>query len=184
MNIGALEGILFVVGEEGITKEKLMDILGVSEDELLNLIDELSKSYESINHGIRISKFGESYKLVTKKEHKEYYQKLIDDNYDKTLSSSALETLAIIAYNFPITRSKIEEIRGVNCDYQIRKLMSLDLIKEEGRSSLPGKPMLYGITDSFLDYFGISKIEDLPKIEEIEENDTVIDLFESKYTED
>ena len=184
MNIGALEGILFVVGEEGITKEKLMDILDISEDELLNLIDELSKSYESIDHGIRISKFGESYKLVTKKEHKEYYQKLIDENYDKTLSPSALETLAIIAYNFPITRSKIEEIRGVNCDYQIRKLMSLDLIKEEGRSTLPGRPMLYGITDSFLDYFGISKIEDLPKIEEIEENDTVVDLFESKYTED
>ncbi len=183
MNIGALEGILFVVGEEGITKEKLMDVLELNDEELTGLINALSKSYEGKEHGIMITKFGDRYKLVTKKEHKKYYQKLIDNNYDGTLSQAALETLAIIAYNNPITRSTIEEIRGVNSDYQVRKLLAFDLIKEVGKSDLPGRPILYGITDQFLDYFGLSKIEDLPKLEEIEEENEEIDLFESKYKE-
>jgi len=184
MNIGVLEGILFVVGEEGITKEKLMSVLDIKENELEGLINALTKRYEGEEHGITITKFGDKYKLVTKKEHKEYYQKLVDNNYDGNLSQASLETLAIIAYNYPITRGMIEEIRGVNSDYQIRKLLAFDLIKEMGRSELPGKPILYGITDSFLDYFGLSKIEDLPKLEEIEEDNETIDLFDSKYKED
>ena len=184
MNIGALEGILFVVGEEGITKEKLMDILNINETDLTGLINALMKRYEGIEHGITITKFGDRYKLVTKKEHKKFYQKLVDDNYDGNLSAAALETLAIIAYNYPITRSGIEEIRGVNSDYQVRKLLAFDLIKEVGKSDLPGRPNLYGITDNFLDYFGLSKIEDLPKLEEIKIDDTTIDLFDSKYKED
>ena len=184
MNIGALEGILFVVGEEGITKEKLISVLDINEQELNGLINALTKRYEGIEHGITITKFGDKYKLVTKKEHKKYYQKLVDNNYDGNLTGAALETLAIIAYNYPITRSAIEEIRGVNSDYQIRKLLAFDLIKEVGKSDLPGRPNLYGITDNFLDYFGLSKIEDLPKLEEVEENDETIDLFDSKYKED
>ena len=184
MNIGVLEGILFVVGEEGITKEKLMNVLDMSEENLNCLINALSKRYESSEHGIMIVKFGDKYKLVTKKEHKSYYQKLVDNNYDGNLTQASLETLAIIAYNYPITRSQIDEIRGVNNDYQIRKLLALDLIKEVGKSDLPGKPTLYGITDAFLDYFGLSKIEDLPKLEEIEEKEEDVDLFESKYKED
>ena len=184
MNVGALEGILFVVGEEGISSNKLMEILDIKENELNGLINILMKRYEGIEHGITITKFGDKYKLVTKKEHKKYYQKLVDNNYDGNLSQAALETLAIIAYKYPITRSMIEEIRGVNSDYQIRKLLAFDLIKEVGKSDLPGKPNLYGITDSFLDYFGLSKIEDLPKLEEYEEKDNTIDLFDSKYKED
>ena len=184
MNIGALEGILFVVGEEGITSNKLMEILDVNLEELNGLINVLTKRYEGIEHGITITKFGDKYKLVTKKEHKKYYQKLVNNEYDGTLSQAALETLAIIAYNYPITRGMVEEIRGVNSDYQIRKLLALDLIKEVGKSDLPGRPNLYGITDGFLDYFGLSKIEDLPKLEEKEEEDTTVDLFDSKYKED
>lgn len=184
MNIGILEGILFVVGEEGITKEKLAKVLEIDEKDLECLINALSKRYESSEHGIMIAKFGDKYKLVTKKEHKSYYQKLVDNNYDGNLSQASLETLAIIAYNYPITRSEIEEIRGVNCDYQIRKLLAFDLIKEVGKSDLPGRPNLYGITDSFLDYFGLSKIEDLPKLEEIDETLDDVDLFDSKYKED
>ena len=184
MNIGVLEGILFVVGEEGITKEKLISVLDINEQELNGLINALTKRYEGIEHGITITKFGDKYKLVTKKEHKSYYQKLVDNNYDGNLTGAALETLAIIAYNYPITRSAIEEIRGVNSDYQIRKLLAFDLIKEVGKSDLPGRPNLYGITDNFLDYFGLSKIEDLPKLEEVEEKDETIDLFDSKYKED
>ena len=114
MNIGVLEGILFVVGEEGITKDKLMNVLDISEEDLNGLINALSKRYESSEHGIMITKFGDKYKLVTKKEHKSYYQKLVNNDYDTNLSQASLETLAIIAYNYPITRSSVEEIRGVN----------------------------------------------------------------------
>lgn len=184
MNVGALEGILFVVGEEGITKNKLMEILEIDEETLNGLLNVLMKRYEKVEYGISITNFGDKYKLVTKKEHKKYYQKLVNDNYDGNLSQASLETLAIIAYNYPITKSAIEEIRGVNSDYQVRKLLAYDLIKEEGRSDLPGRPILYGITDAFLDYFGLSKIEDLPKLEEIKEDDQTIDLFDSKYKED
>ena len=182
--LAALEGLLFVVGDDGLSINQMMEILEIEHDEAIDLINKLKEEYENVNRGIRIHFLGNTFKLTTKQEHQKYYQKLLINEENNTLSNSALETLAIIAYNFPITRSKVEEIRGVNSDYQIRKLLSLDLIKEEGRSSLPGRPMLYGVTDSFLDYFGISKIEDLPKIEEIEEENAVIDLFESKYKED
>ena len=101
-----------------------------------------------------------------------------------TLSGAALETLAIIAYNQPITRVEVDEIRGVSSVHHVRKLLLKNLIREMGKSDLPGRPMSYGVTDEFLDYFGLSSIEDLPKIkiEDISENEQV-DLFGSKYKE-
>lgn len=182
MNIGILEGLLFVVGEEGITKDKIKDVMNIGIKDVDALINILNERYKNEEHGILIANFGDKYKLVTKKEHKDYYKKLLN-NTTGNLSQSTLETLAIIAYNNPITRVEIEQIRGVNSDYHIRKLLAYDLIKEVGRSQMPGKPLLYGITDNFLDYFGLSKIEDLPKIDFTEEKNDDIDLFESKYKE-
>ena len=99
------------------------------------------------------------------------------------LSPAALETLAIIAYNQPLVRGQVDEIRGVDSSYNIRKLVLKGLIEEKGRSELPGRPILYGTTDKFLDHFGLASIDELPVIEEtIEENDDV-DLFDSKYKE-
>lgn len=103
---------------------------------------------------------------------------------DNTLSQAALETLAIIAYNEPITRIVVDEIRGINSSHMIRKLVSMDLIEEKGRSDSAGRPILYGVTDKFLDYFGLANTSELPKIEEIEVDDTEKDLFESKYKEE
>ena len=99
------------------------------------------------------------------------------------LTDSSLEILAIIAYNEPITRIKIEEIRGVSCRHSIRKLLVQGLIKECGKSDLPGRPMLYGVTDDFLDYLGIKSLEELPTLiyEELDEEEQ--DIFESKYKE-
>ena len=114
-------------------------------------------------------------------EYKEYYQKMVDIESDM-LSTSALETLAIIAYNQPIVRNQVDEIRGVDSSYNIRKLVLKGLIEEKGKSELPGRPILYGTTNKFLDHFGLESINDLPKIEEVEEKDEV-DLFESKYQE-
>ncbi|HAB67215.1 MAG TPA: SMC-Scp complex subunit ScpB, partial [Firmicutes bacterium] len=108
--IGVLEGILFVVGDEGVTLNQICEILNISMDEAKELLVELKKNYEAENRGIRISYLGDAFKLTTKKEHKEYYQKLVE-NSENTLSQAALETLAIIAYNQPITRVEIDEMR-------------------------------------------------------------------------
>ena len=109
---------------------------------------------------------------------------MVDIEKNDSLSQSSLEVLAIIAYNMPITRSKIEEIRGVDSTYAIRKLTFLNLIEEVGRSELPGRPILYGITNGFLDYLGLKSIDELPKLEIIsnESNDEV-ELYDSKYKE-
>ena len=179
---GLIEGLLFVVGDEGLTLIDLCSIIGVSDDVILNSLNDLINDYENSDRGIRIELFGESYKLVTKKEYKDYLKKLVPDEED-LLTQSNLETLAIIAYNQPITRVHVDEIRGVNSSHVVRKLLMRDLICEKGRSDLPGRPILYGTTDFFLDYFGINSLDQLPQIELPESDDTETNLFESKYKE-
>lgn len=179
---GLIEGLLFVSGDEGLTLIDLCSIIGVNDDVILSSLNDLIKDYENSDRGIRIELFGESYKLVTKKEYKEYLKKLVPDEED-LLTQSNLETLAIIAYNQPITRMQVEEIRGVSCSHVIRKLLMRDLISEKGRSDLPGRPILYGTTDFFLDYFGIKSLDQLPQIEMPEVDDEETNLFESKYKE-
>ena len=97
------------------------------------------------------------------------------------LSQAALEILAIVAYNEPITRAKIDEMRGVDSVFVLRKLLAKGLLKEAGKSDLPGHPILYKTTDDFLDYFGLSTKEDLPDISQIEVTDQEKDLFRSNY---
>ena len=179
---GLIEGLLFVSGDEGLTLIDLCSIIGVDDDIILSNINELIADYDNSDRGIRIELFGESYKLVTKKEYKEYLKKLVPDEED-LLTQSNLETLAIIAYNQPITRMQIEEIRGVGSSHVIRKLLMRDLICEKGRSDLPGRPILYATTDFFLDYFGINSLDKLPQIELPESDDVETNLFESKYKE-
>ena len=179
---GLIEGLLFVVGDEGLTLIDLCSIIGVSDDIVLSNLNELMSDYENDDRGIRMELFGESYKLVTKREYKEYLKKLVPDEED-LLTQSNLETLAIIAYNQPITRMQIEEIRGVNSSHVVRKLLMRDLICEKGRSDLPGRPILYGTTDFFLDYFGINSLDQLPQIELPDSDDSETNLFESKYKE-
>ena len=170
-DLGILEGILFVVGDDGISLELLCNILDKSETEVKNLLSLLKKNYESDDRGLKISYLGDAFKLTTKVEHKEYYEKLSTKPEVNTLSSAALETLAIIAYNGPITRLEIDELRGVSTTFVLRKLLAKDLIKVCGKSELPGKPNLYTITNNFLDYFGLATINDLPKIADFKQNE-------------
>lgn len=184
-----LEGLLFVVGEEGLTLEQIEDVLEVNEEEAKELLMDLKKSYEDEERGLRIDFLGNRFKLTTKFEHRKYYQKLIENPETNVLSQSALETLAIIAYNEPITRVQIDELRGVGSVAMIRKLVAKGFIKEVGRSDLPGRPILYETTSEFLDYFGLATIEDLPDMQEFleevnEEDDDETDLYTSKYKED
>ncbi len=183
--IGVLEGILFVVGDEGLSLNQICDILEIDMDKAKELLMELKKSYDADNRGIRISYLGNAFKLTTKKEHKDYYKKLIENPENNTLSQAALETLAIIAYNQPITRVEIDELRGVSNVHILRKLLAKGLIKEVGKSTLPGRPNLYATTSEFLDYFGLSSISDLPTIiSEPEEPNEDKDLFSSIYKEE
>ena len=182
-----LEGLVFVVGEDGLTLDQIKEVLEISEDESKDLVSELKKDYEDKNRGLRIDFLGNRFKMTTKFEHKEYYQKLIENPETNFLSQAALETLAIIAYNEPITRVQVDSIRGVGSTSIIRKLVAKGFIKETGRSDMPGRPILYETTHEFLDYFGLSTIEDLPKIDdildEVEEEDENSDLYTSKYVE-
>ena len=190
MNKAVLEGLLFVVGEDGLTLEQIEDVLELNEEDSKELLMTLKKEYESDERGLRIDFLGNRFKLTTKFEHRNYYQKLIENPETNVLSQSALETLAIIAYNEPITRVQVDNLRGVGSVQMIRKLVAKGFIKEVGRSDLPGRPILYETTSDFLDYFGLATIEDLPDMREfLEENekedeeDTESDLYTSKYKE-
>lgn len=180
-----LEGMLFVVGDDGLTINQIKDVLNLEDEDAKKLILSLKEKYESDDRGIRINYLGNTFKLTTKKEHKDFYQKLIENPETNTLSQSALETLAIIVYNEPVTRMMVDEIRGVSSRDMIRKLAAKGLIKEVGRSDLPGRPILYKTTSEFLDYFGLSSKDDLPKFD-TQVNQVVedIDLYKSKYVEE
>ncbi len=181
---GILEGLLFVVGDDGLTLKQISELLEENIDTCKEILLSLKQAYEADNRGIRISYLGDAFKLTAKKEHKDYYQKLIVNPTTNTLSQAALETLAIIAYNQPITRIEIDELRGVNNTWLLRKLVAKGLIKEVGKSTMPGRPNLYGTTSDFLDYFGLSTIKDLPKIEPQEDKKVSGDLFNSIYKEE
>lgn len=181
---GILEGLLYVQGDTGLTLKEVMTILNLTEEEAKNLVYKLKTNYEQENRGLRLNYLGNTFKLTTKQEHKEYYEKLLENPNSHVLSQAALEVLAIVAYNEPITRSQVDEMRGVESTYILRKLLAKGLIKECGRSDLPGHPILYKTTDDFLDYFGLSTKEDLPDIENIiVESDKEKDLFHSNYRE-
>ena len=151
---------------------------------ILQSFGQLKKNYEAEDRGLRISYLGDAFKLTTKQEHKEYYEKLVVNPGTNKLSQAALETLAIIAYNQPLTTSEVSEIRGVASGQLIRKLVAKGLLKEAGKSDMPGRPNLYKTTSEFLDYFGLATIEDLPqvKMEESEVSDET-ELFTSIYKE-
>lgn len=173
-----LEGLLFVVGDDGLTLSQVQNILEISNEEAKDLVMELRKNYESDNRGITINFLGDTLKLTTKKEHKDYYEKLLQNPETNILSQAALETLAIIAYNEPITRVEIDNLRGVSTSHIVRKLSAKGLIKEVGKSDLPGRPTLYKTTSDFLDYFGLSSKDELPKLDNISINiDDEQDLF-------
>ncbi len=176
--VGVLEGLLFVVGDDGVTLEEICNTLNITEQKAMELLAILKKEYDREERGIKISFLGGTFKLTTKKEHKEYYQKLVTTK-ESVLSQAQLEVLAIIAYNEPITRVEIDEIRGIASSYVIKKLLSKDLIKVSGKSDLPGKPNLYKTTKEFLDCFGLSSLNDLPELEVSKEEEEQ-DLFLKK----
>jgi segregation and condensation protein B len=181
--LSIIEGMLFLSGDEGLSIKQLTQVLEITKKEATLLMDELFEVYENKEvKGIDLVNYGGIYKLITLSKHHDYYIKMIEQN-EATLSNAALETLAIIAYNQPVTRLKVEEIRGVGCDAMIRKLVAKALIKEAGREDTPGKPILYEVTDEFMDAFSLTTLDELPELKEIKEDFDSDDIFNTKYTE-
>lgn len=182
-----VEGLLFIVGDEGIDIKQIADVLQISEIVAIELIEGLKADYANEFRGIDLVEVAGVYQLTTKKEHAEYFKRLVESPTTSTLSQAALETLAIIAYKQPITRAEIEEIRGVKTERPLSTLMSKSLIKEVGRAEGTGRAYLYGTTKDFLEYFGLKTLEELPPLpEKINEEDIgqeEADLFFEKFQE-
>ena len=173
-----LEGLLYIVGEEGIKEESISSIMEISIEDTRALLKNIENKYSSDNYGIELVNYGKNYKFVTKNNIYPYVQKLLHNEKVVSLSNAALETLAIIAYKQPITRIEIEELRGVGCDMMLRKLESRDLIKEAGRSDAPGKPILYEVTEEFLNSFKLETLGMLPELPKFNDENGDSDLFD------
>lgn len=165
-----LEGLLYLTGDDGLTIEAASDTLGMKPEKTEELFDYLQKYYLEDNRGIEIVRFGNTYKFLSKAMIHQYAQKLFQIDMHAKLSNAALETLAIIAYKQPITRVEIEEIRGVGADVMLRKLEARGLIKEDGRSDAPGRPILYSVTEEFMDAFQLLSLDELPELPQYDEN--------------
>lgn len=181
--IGAIESLLFVAGEEGLSLGDFELLLEQDRQTIQQALDKLTDELTHDNRGLALVLFANRYQLVTKGEYASTIKQYAVSPFATKLSKASLETLAIIAYKQPITRSAIDYIRGVQSSGAIQKLLLRDLIESKGRENTPGKPILYGTTDYFMNYFGMESLTQLPDIDSIAhiEDDTVMDLFGERY---
>jgi segregation and condensation protein B len=161
----AIEAILFVAGDAA-TVPDLAQALGLSELETIRAVEILQHEYESRESGIAIKRYCDHLRLETRAEYAPYVERMLQPVQKQTLSQSAMETLAVIAYRQPATRGDVELVRGVKCDYSVQSLLHKGLIKEVGRKEALGRPILYATTDQFLEHFGISDLRELPPLPE------------------
>ena len=130
-------------------------------------LKQIGEKYKGDQYGFEMRQIGGGYQFLTKAAHHELISIYLNQKARKRLSTAAMETLSIIAYKQPITKSEIEQIRGVNCDYTVHKLLEKELVTILGKKDAPGQPLLYGVSQAFLDYFGINSTEELPKLKDI-----------------
>lgn len=179
LNIEAIvEGLLYMVGDDGLKVEQLASVIDKSIEDSEAILNSIQSKYSNENFGIELVNYGKTYKFITKQELAPFIQALFHTSKPNTLSQSALETLAIIAYKQPITRVEIEELRGVGADMMLRKLQARNLIREAGRSDAPGKPILYEVTEEFMDSFKLYTLNELPDLPEFNSDEENENLFE------
>lgn len=169
--------VLIFASEKPLTSPDIVELINntfgfleerISTDQVDAAVNGIKEKYDSEFYPFEVRESGGGWQFLTKKDYHQTIAQLNGDKFLKRLSNAALETLAIIAYKQPITKGEIESIRGVNTDYSIQKLLEKELILISGRSeNMPGKPLLYVTSKSFMDYFGINSPEDLPKIKEV-----------------
>ena len=176
MNIEQYIEALVFASEQSIRTEEIIYCLQATfekdftEDEVIAHLKAIGQKYGDKQFAIELVKIGNGYQFLTKKDYHEVIALLQAQRSKKKLSQAALETLAIIAYKQPVTKPDIEQIRGVNCDYSIQKLLEKELISIVGKSEAIGKPILYGTSNLFMDYFGINSIAELPQLKDFTNN--------------
>jgi len=181
-----VESLLFAAGDGGLTLKQIFQVLEIDDKLAEEVLCKLMEDYNcNPDRGIMIVELAGTYQLATKKENAPYLKKLVESPQTTTLSQASLETLAIIAYKQPITRAEIEEIRGVKTERPLQTLVGKGWVKEVGRLEGPGRPILYGTTKEFLDYFGLKSLDELPPLPEKNEKDVQeeADLYFGKFQE-
>lgn len=184
-NIAIIEGMLFLAGDEGLSVKEIKNVLNINETLIRENLDSYKRKLnDDPTSGLQLVFLAGKYKLSTKPQYRSYYEKMVEQQ-ETSLSQAALETLAIIAYKQPVTRLQIEEIRGVSSDNVVRKLQAKALIKVVGRQDTPGKPILYGVTELFMDAFNLASIDELPPLEElVADTPENMSIFDIKYQEE
>ena len=166
--IARLEAMLFACGDP-VEASRLADVLELDVESVTKMLSCLSDTYEERNSGLRLIRVDGKYQICTREEYGDDVRKLLEIKKNTRLSQAAFEVLAIIAYNKTVTKSFIEQIRGVDCSGSISNLVQKGLIEEKGRLDLPGRPLVYGTTDRFLRCFSLSSLDDLPDLPNHEE---------------
>ena len=158
----AIEAILFASGDS-VAIDRIATALELTKKEAEKLLEELMAEYIAAQRGITIIKLQDAYQMVSVKEYAKEIRTVMDLRRNTPLSQAALEVLAVIAYNQPVTKAFVEQVRGVDCSGVIGSLTTKDLIEEKGRLELPGRPLVYGTTENFLRCFSLSSLDDLPE---------------------
>lgn len=166
--ISSLEAMLFAAGD-AVEVGKLADVLELDIETVEKLLGTLGAQYDERNSGLMLIRIDNKYQLCTREVFSENVRKLMEIRKNAPLSNAAFEVLAIIAYNKTVTRSFIEQVRGVDCSGPVSSLVQKGLIEEKGRLDLPGRPLIYGTTDRFLRCFSLNSLDDLPELPKTEE---------------
>ena len=167
--LAEIEALLFVAGEDGLRVRQIAELLSMPPTGVTQSLEKLAEKYQKDeDSSLALLETSNTYKIVTKQDFAELLREYSKAPINQSLSRAALETLSIIAYKQPITRMEVDEIRGVNSSGAISKLQIFDLIRENGKKEVLGRPNLYVTTDYFLDYMGINSLEELPIVEETE----------------
>lgn len=183
--ISSIEAMLFAAGDP-VEVTKLADILEIDIETAEKMLGYLSAQYDERNSGIMLIRIENKYQLCTREQYNEEVRKLMEIKKNAPLSNAAFEVLAIIAYNKSVTRSFVEQVRGVDCSGPISSLVQKGLIEEKGRLDLPGRPLVYGTTDRFLRCFSLNSLDDLPElpksdeVEQITQDTNQTSLFDDK----
>ncbi len=166
--LARLEAMLFACGDP-VEASRLADVLELDVESVTKMLSCLADTYEERQSGLRLIRIDGKYQICTREEYADDVRKLLEIKKNTPLSQAAFEVLAIIAYNKTVTKSFIEQIRGVDCSGSISNLVQKGLIEEKGRLDLPGRPLVYGTTDRFLRCFSLSSLDDLPDLPKHEE---------------
>ena len=188
--VATVEAVLFAAAEP-IEYNKLAMVLGMDDEQILLCLDALQNKYDADDSGICLLKLDTKYQLCSKKEYVDAVRDVLDLKRNAPLSQAAFEVLAIVAYNQPITKPYIEQIRGVDCSGVVNTLCQRGLVEEKGRLDVPGRPVLYGTTADFLRCFSLNSLEDLPELPQTDKEILMSDvdngqlsLFDSDASDD